>query len=49
LQVDVVARLEYGLLKQAIMAAMRMKFLPVEKDGKPEPHTATIQYSFTIY
>lgn len=49
LQVDVVARLEYGLLKQAIMAAMRLKFLPVEKEGKPEPHAATIQYGFTIY
>lgn len=48
-QVDVVTQLGYGLLWQAIMAAMRMKVLPMETDGKPVPYTGTIQYGFTIY
>jgi hypothetical protein len=48
-QVDVVTQLGYGLLRQAVMAAMRMKVLPVETDGKPVPHTGIIQYGFTIY
>ena|GEM_PF-2554043 len=48
-QVDVVTQLGYGLLRQAIMAAMRMKVLPMETDGKPVPYTGVFQYGFTIY
>jgi hypothetical protein len=48
-QVDVVTQLRYGLLWQTIMAAMRMKVLPMETDGKPVPYTGIFQYGFTIY
>lgn len=48
-QVDVVTHLRYGLLRQAVMAAMRMKILPMETDGKPVSYTGTFQYGFTIY
>jgi hypothetical protein len=48
-QVDVVTHLQYGLLRQAVMAAMRMKVLPMETDGKPVPYTGIFQYGFTIY
>lgn len=38
-----------GLLRQALFAAMRIKFLPKENHGVPETTVVTIEYSFDIY
>lgn len=38
-----------GLLRQAVFAALRMKFLPGEKDGKPQTVTKTVEYHFALY
>jgi TonB family protein len=38
-----------GLLRQTAFAALRIKFLPQEKDGKPQTITKTVEYSFDIY
>lgn len=38
-----------GLLRQAVFAVLRMKFLPEEKDGKPQTVTKTVEYNFTLY
>ena len=41
--------LNFGLTRQAFFAALRIKFLPTEKDGKPETVTKLVEYSFDIY
>jgi len=41
--------LKEGLVRQAVFAALRIKFLPAEKQGKPETVTKIIEYSFDIY
>jgi TonB family protein len=41
--------LKYGLVHNAILAAMRMKILPPEEDDKPVSVTKTIEYRFTLY
>jgi hypothetical protein len=38
-----------GLLRQAVFAAIRIKFLPEEKDDIPQTITKTVEYSFAIY
>lgn len=38
-----------GLLRQAVFAALRIKFLPPEKDGKPLSVTKMVEYGFAIY
>ncbi len=38
-----------GLLRQAVFAALRIKFLPEEKNGKPQAVTKTVEYSFSIF
>ena len=38
-----------GLTRQAVMAAMRCKFLPAEVDGKPVMTSRSIEYTFSIY
>ncbi len=38
-----------GLLRQAVFAALRIKFIPQEKDGKPQTATKIIEYSFDVY
>jgi hypothetical protein len=38
-----------GLLRQALFAILRIKFLPKEKNGVPETITRTVEYSFSIY
>ncbi len=41
--------LKEGLLRQSVFAAIRIKFLPQEKDGEPVTVTKVIEYSFDIY
>lgn len=41
--------LKYGLLRQAFFAALRLKFLPREKDEKPQTVAKVIEYSFDIF
>ncbi|MGI8555242.1 MAG: energy transducer TonB [Pyrinomonadaceae bacterium] len=48
-KIAVITPLEKGLLRQAVFAALRIKFIPPEKDGKPQAATKTIEYSFAIY
>jgi hypothetical protein len=38
-----------GLLRQSIFAAIRTKFLPKEKDGKPVSTTSTLEFGFDIF
>lgn len=45
----VVKSLPDGLLRQALFAAIRIKFLPRENQGNPEDTVVTIDYSFSIY
>ena len=47
--IKVLRMLPGGLLRQVIFAALRIKFLPSEKDGKPETIVKTVEYSFDIY
>ncbi len=48
-KIAVVSSLKEGLLRQAIFAALRIKFLPPEKDGKPQTVTKLVEYSFAVY
>jgi TonB family protein len=41
--------LPQGLLRQAIFAALRVKFLPKEKNGIPISTNVTMEYGFNIY
>lgn len=41
--------LSRDLLREALFAVIRIKFLPVLKDGKPISVVKTIEYSFDIY
>jgi hypothetical protein len=41
--------LPQGLLRQAIFAALRVKFLPKEKNGIPISTTVTMEYGFNIH
>lgn len=41
--------LDNGLNRSAFFAAMRIKFIPQEKDGVPETVIKQIEYSFSIY
>jgi hypothetical protein len=41
--------LRFGLLRNAVFAALRMKIIPPEKDGKPVAVTKTMEYKFTLY
>jgi hypothetical protein len=47
--IDVVTSLPDGLTRQSIFNALRLKFLPAEKDGKPVPARRTLEYTFSIY
>jgi hypothetical protein len=38
-----------GLVREAVLAALRIKFLPAEKDGKPQTVSKVLEYSFSIY
>ncbi|HUS00036.1 MAG TPA: energy transducer TonB [Pyrinomonadaceae bacterium] len=47
--IEVQKTLPDGLARQAIFAALRLKFLPAEKGGKPVPVRKTLEYTFEIY
>ncbi len=48
-KIGIAKTLREGLLRQAVFAAIRMKFLPQEKDGKEITVIKAVQYSFDIY
>ncbi|MEP7074559.1 MAG: energy transducer TonB [Acidobacteriota bacterium] len=48
-QIVVLRALPDGLLNQALFSVMRMKFLPREKDNKPQTVVRVVEYSFSIY
>lgn len=48
-KIEVTKSLPEGLLRQTVFAALRIKFLPEEKDGNPQNVTKTIEYNFTLY
>lgn len=48
-KITVLRELPNGLLRQTLFAALRIKFLPLEKDGKAESVVKVIEYSFSIY
>jgi Gram-negative bacterial TonB protein C-terminal len=48
-KVQVLQQLEAGLLRQAIFSAIRIKFLPQEKNNEPVTVSKLIEYSFNIY
>ncbi len=48
-KIEVSKSLPEGLLRQVIFSAIRIKFLPEEKDGNPQSVTKTIEYNFTLY
>ena len=47
-KITVLQTLPEGLLRQALFAALRMKFIPQEKNGKLESAERTIEYGFYI-
>lgn len=47
--VDVMRTLPDGLVRQAIFAALRIKFLPAERNGKPIRIGKQLEYNFSIY
>lgn len=48
-RIEVLKELKYGLLRQALVSAMRIKYLPKEENGIPVPVTRKINYGFQIY
>lgn len=48
-KIDVTHPLPEGLVRQAIFAALRIKFLPAERDGKLINVAKTLEYTFSIY
>ncbi|MFN0277167.1 MAG: energy transducer TonB [Pyrinomonadaceae bacterium] len=40
---------KYGLTKQAIKAAKKIKFEPAKRDGNPVSIVKTVEYSFSTY
>src|SRR5262249_50045715 len=48
-EIVVLQSLPGGLLRQAVYAAVRTKFLPREKDGKPVASVVTFEWEFKIY
>ncbi|MFN0277537.1 MAG: TonB family protein [Pyrinomonadaceae bacterium] len=48
-RIFVLRELPEGLLQQAMLAAMRIDFLPAETNGKAKSVTKTIEYSFDVY
>jgi hypothetical protein len=48
-KIEVIKALPQGLLRQAIFAAMRIKFLPEEEFGKSVQVEKVVEYTFTIY
>jgi TonB family protein len=48
-KITVLNKLKHGLLENAVKAAKRIKMLPPEKDGVPQPRELTVEYGFNIY
>jgi len=48
-RLQVVRDLPNGLVREAVVAALRIKFLPEERSGKPQTVTKTVEYKFGIY
>ncbi len=46
--IDILKQLPDGLMRQTLFAALRMKIIPGEQDGKPISQTQQIYYSFDI-
>jgi hypothetical protein len=46
---EVMKDLPNGLLREAIISALRMKYLPEERDGKPVSTMNFIEYHFSVY
>jgi hypothetical protein len=47
-KIVVLKHLDKGLMRNAALAALRIKVIPQEKDDKPIPATKTIEYRFSI-
>ncbi len=47
--ITILKSLKHGLLRQAIFAAIRIKFLPKLESGSPIDITKTLEYAFRIY
>jgi Gram-negative bacterial TonB protein C-terminal len=48
-QFRVLKKLPDGLLREAVVAAMRIKYLPEEQNGKPRSSIQLIEYNFRTY
>lgn len=48
-KMEIIKSLPEGLLRQAVFALFRVKFLPQMKDGNPESVTKVVEYNFSIY
>ena len=48
-KIGLLKTLKFGLTREAFFAALRIKFLPAEKDEKPLTVTKIIEYSFSLY
>jgi TonB family protein len=48
-KIEVLDPLNHGLLRQALYAAIRFRYLPQEKDGKPVDISRPVTFSFDIY
>lgn len=48
-KIGFLTKLQDGLLRQAFFAAVRMKFLPAEKDEKQVTVTKMVEYGFSLY
>jgi TonB family protein len=48
-KISTMQTLGHGLLRQCVFAAIRIKFLPQEKNNEPVTVTKPVEYSFDIY
>jgi hypothetical protein len=48
-KVEILKTLPDGLLRQALFSAIRLRYLPQEKDGRPVDIKRTVDFSFDIY
>ena len=48
-KIQIIQSLPDGLVREAVFAALRMKFLPMEKDGVPASNTRLVEYNFDLY
>lgn len=48
-KINFLSTLKEGLLRQVMFAAIRMKYIPAEKNGEPSTVTKLVEYKFDIY